>query len=82
MEVLKEEKVESSSLSFEQELSTKPDLPSYIGAGDQNSASGNLSCGIFLPFLRFDVHISIRLAKLVTVAIAFEICSTIESLAL
>ena len=56
MAPLKEEKVESSSMSFEQELSTEPDMPSYIGANDQNSASGNLSCGIFLPFARFDVH--------------------------
>ena len=53
---LKEEKVESSSMSFEQELSTKPDLPSYIGGSDQNSASGNFSCGIFLPYARFDVR--------------------------
>ena len=59
MAPLKEEKVESSSMSFEQELSTQPDLPNYIGAGDQNSASGNLSCGIFLPFARFDVHINL-----------------------
>ena len=54
MAPLKEEKVESSSMSFGQELSTEPDLPSY-----QNSASGNLSCGIFLPFARFDVHINL-----------------------
>ena len=59
MAPLKEEKVESSSMSFEQELSTEPDLPSYVGAGDQISASGNLSCGIFLPFARFDVHINL-----------------------
>ena len=59
MAPLKEEKVESSSMSFEQELSTQPDLPNYIGAADQNSASGNLSCGIFLPFARFDVHINL-----------------------
>ena len=56
MELLKEEKVESSSMSFEQELSTKPDLPSYIGANEQNSASGNFLCGIFLPFAKYDVH--------------------------
>ena len=63
MAPLKEEKVESSSMSFEQELSTQPDLPSYIGAGDQNSASGNLSCGIFLPFLRVDVHINFEASQ-------------------
>ena len=60
MAPLKEEKVESSSMSFEQELSTQPKLPSYIGAADQNSASSNPSCGIFLPFARFDVHINLE----------------------
>ena len=63
MELLKEEKVESSSMSFEQELSTEPDLPSYIGGGDQNSASGNFSCGIFLPSLRFDAHTNLKASQ-------------------